>query len=167
MTYLPNLNMITAMTTDYLIGDGDRLPWKGFKEDLETFFSTISGKRIIVGTKTFLGLPKAAVERIELYNPIHLFDGKEHSLENILNEVKDRPLEEFWVIGGAETYRQFLPHTYRIRMTLILNSDIKAEQPVYFPMWGEYQKFKSRFITELKDKERGYVAELIDYWRIS
>ncbi len=125
--------IIAAMDRNGLIGKGDSLPWK-ISEDLKRFKDLTMGKTLIMGSKTYDGLPSSLPGR-----KILVLDRKERkdclsarSIKEAFDMLKDE--EEVFVAGGASVYGQFIPLADRMYLTKI---DEEFEGDVYFPDYNE------------------------------
>jgi dihydrofolate reductase len=115
------LTAIVAMDDASLIGAGNELPWK-FPEDLRFFKETTTGNTVVMGRKTFESIGKPLPNRRNIVltkNPKFQHPGIEtiHSPE----EIWDLPglSGKVFIIGGAEIYKAFLPHTKELLVTHI------------------------------------------------
>lgn len=129
------LNMVVAVGKNNAIGKDNKLLWH-LPNDLKHFKSITEGHVIIMGRKTFQSLPKMLPNRIHfiLTRDTDLWLDLEqavafNSIENMMKLVNDTK-EEFYVIGGGQIYREFLPYTDRIYLTEV---DIGVEADTYFP----------------------------------
>jgi dihydrofolate reductase len=117
-----HLVAIVAMTTDRVIGRNGTLPWH-LPEDLAFFKRTTSGHPIVMGRKTFesIGRPLPKRRNIVLTrDPNWSAPGTEviHSPEELtkLPDISGK----VYIIGGAEIYQAFLPHTDEVLVTHVL-----------------------------------------------
>jgi dihydrofolate reductase len=123
----PQISLIVAMAENGVIGrDGD-LPWR-ISSDLKLFRQLTMGKPLIMGRKTFSSLKKPLDGRdtiVVTRNPAFTADGAivVHSLDKALAAARDfalrRGVDELFVIGGAELFRQALPLASRLYLTRI------------------------------------------------
>jgi dihydrofolate reductase len=118
---MSTLSLIAAMANQRVIGRDNTLPWR-LPEDLQHFKRTTLGKPVIMGRKTWesLGRPLPGRRNIVVSrNPDYLPVGGElvSSLEAAMAATAD--VEEAFVIGGADLYRQALPLAQRIYLTEI------------------------------------------------
>jgi len=118
----------------YVIGADNALPWS-IPDDLKWFREMTLGKTLIMGRKTFEGLPVRPLPRRKT---IVMTTRKEWSHDGV--EVSHDPqalIEEYagekdaYVAGGSEIYRLFLPHCTTLFMTHI---DEEIEGDTMFPM---------------------------------
>ena len=128
------------------IGLNGVMPWH-IKEDLQLFKQITIHHTIIMGTTTFVGLPKALPNRhtivVSRNQNLHFEDTNvsvEHDLFEVLNRYVNSE-EEIFVCGGANIYKQSLPYVQRMCI-----SHVKKEYTVdtYFPEvnWKEFEKVK-------------------------
>lgn len=115
------LSLIAAMANHRIIGRDNTLPWH-LPEDLKHFKATTLGKPVIMGRKTWesLGRPLPGRRNIVVSrNPGYVAEGGElvSSLEAAIAATAD--IEEVFVIGGADLYRQALPLAQRLYLTEI------------------------------------------------
>jgi dihydrofolate reductase len=118
---MSTLSLIAAMANQRVIGRDNTLPWR-LPEDLQHFKRTTLGKPVIMGRKTWesLGRPLPGRRNIVVSrNPDYLPVGGElvSSLEAAVAATAD--VDEAFVIGGADLYRQALPLAQRIYLTEI------------------------------------------------
>jgi len=123
--------MIAAVARNGVIGAGDRLPWR-LPADLAYFKRQTLGKTVVMGARTFRSLGRPLPGRHNVVLSRRMAEAPEgcdlvRSVEEALQRYGDR---ELMVIGGAEVYRQFLPHADRLLLTEI---DAEAEGDVFFP----------------------------------
>lgn len=116
--------MIVAMTPSRGIGLDNNIPWK-IGEDLKHFKKTTLNQNIVMGRKTreSIGrdLPKRTNWVLRRSGPL--------SVEHILR-MSYRDGIDFWVIGGAEIYKAFLPHAEEIVVSWVPEV---PEVDTYFP----------------------------------
>jgi dihydrofolate reductase len=125
------VTMIAAVARNGVIGAGDRLPWR-LPADLAYFKRQTLGKTVVMGARTFRSLGRPLPGRHNVVLSRRMAEAPEgcdlvRSVEEALQRYGDR---ELMVIGGAEVYRQFLPHADRLLLTEI---DAEAEGDVFFP----------------------------------
>jgi len=130
------ISIIVAVTKNNVIGNNGIMPWK-IKGEQRRFKELTTGHTIIVGRKTFQAEGKPLPNRktiiisktknIECENCVTV-----KSLKEALGLAKDE--KEIFIAGGGEIYRQVLPMTDRIYLTII---DKVIEGDVYFPEINE------------------------------
>lgn len=112
---MAKLIAIVAMAPNRGIGFKGKLPWH-IPEEFKHFREKTIGKTLLMGRKTFEGLPKQLTgRRIIVFssNPDY-----PDSIQN-LSQLDKRPENEIWVCGGMEVYRQALPLCEEVFLTLI------------------------------------------------
>ena len=118
----------------YVIGADNALPWN-MPDDLRWFRQMTLGKTLIMGRKTFEGLP---VRPLPKRKTIVLTkqrgwscDGVEvaHDPQELVKRYSDE--KDAYVAGGSEIYQLFLPHCITLFMTHI---DEEMEGDTMFPM---------------------------------
>ncbi len=125
------ISIIVAVTKNNVIGNNGIMPWK-IKGEQRRFKELTTGHTIIVGRKTFQAEGKPLPNRktiiisktknIECENCVTV-----KSLKEALELAKDE--KEIFIAGGGEIYRQVLPMTDRIYLTII---DKVIDGDVYF-----------------------------------
>lgn len=126
------ISIIVAVTKNNVIGNKGIMPWN-IKGEQRRFKDLTTGHTIIVGRKTYEAegkpLPNrktivvSTTKNIECENCITAKSFKE-ALELAKSE------KEIFIAGGGEIYRQALPMTDRIYITII---DKVIDGDVYFP----------------------------------
>lgn len=128
------LSIVVAFSNNYVIGKDNKLLWH-IPNDLKRFKNLTIGKTIIMGRKTFESLPCILPNR----KHIILTQNKDFNIENdrvsIIYNIQDiidlkDSKEEYFIIGGGEIYKQFLPHCKRLYISRI---DKNFEGDAYFP----------------------------------
>lgn len=125
------VTMIAAVARNGVIGAGDRLPWR-LPADMAYFKRQTLGKTVVMGAGTYRSLGRPLPGRHNVVLSRRMTEAPEgcdlvRSVEEALRRYGDR---ELMVIGGAEVYRQFMPHADRLLLTEI---DADAEGDVFFP----------------------------------
>jgi len=124
------IEMIAAMSTNRVIGDDNKLPWR-LPADLKYFKQSTLGKTILMGRKTYESIGKPLQKRTNLIltrNTAIVVPGCEvyHSLDSVLADHPD-----LMVIGGEQIYRLVLPFAQKLLLTHI-KADIQGD--AYFPI---------------------------------
>ncbi len=140
---MPRLNLIYARAANGVIGRDNALPWH-LPEDMAHFKRTTLGSPVIMGRKTWDSLPPRfrplpGRRNIVLTRDAHWrAEGAQRagSVAEAVAACSDAA--EVWVIGGAEVYRQALPHAQRVVVTEIARDfDGDAFAPALGPEWIE------------------------------
>ncbi len=131
----PRLSLIVAVARNGVIGKDNRLPWH-IPEDLKRFRALTMGHHIIMGRRTWESIGRPLPGRTSVVitrDADYTASGAQvvHSLtEAVAGCAGDA---EAFVIGGAEIYREALPHADRVYLT-----EVMADYPgdVSFPALG-------------------------------
>lgn len=125
------ISIIVAKTIKNYIGKDNKLLFH-ISEDLKRFKEITNGHKIIMGRKTFESLPKILDNR----EHIIITRDKDYKVESnrieIVNDIEEiiekyqNSNEEVFVIGGGEIYKQLLPYTNKLYLTII-ESDIEGD----------------------------------------
>lgn len=121
------INMIWAMDEDYLIGNGDKIPWH-IKEDLVYYRNKTRGKIVLMGEATYYSLkgyyktkplPYGTIYVASLDTNLVLDDAT--VITNVVEFVKNFN-DELWVVGGATIYRLCMPYADNLYISFIKGS---------------------------------------------
>jgi dihydrofolate reductase len=115
------ISIVVAMAANGVIGRDNQLPWH-LPADLKHFRQITMGKPILMGRKTYESIGRPLPGRTSIVitrDEGYIAEGcvVVHSIEAAMQAAGDQ--EEIMVIGGAEFYRQVLPATDTIYLTLI------------------------------------------------
>ena len=141
-----NLSIIVAIAKNNGIGkDNQLLYW--LPNDLKRFKALTTGHTVIMGRKTFDSLPKGALpnrRNIVLSRQDGLVcAGAEcfTSLEEALAHCNAE--EEIFIMGGASVYKEALPLTHRLYITLVHDTDKQADAATigYVPKFHDSVKY--------------------------
>lgn len=133
------ITLIAAVAENGVIGRDLDMPWK-LSTDLKRFKALTMGKPMIMGRKTFLsvgerplpGRPHIIISRNQDYRP----DGVDvvSSLEDALSLGRERAqalgVDEVFIAGGGEIYRQAMPFADQLSVTHV---DVSLEGDTFFP----------------------------------
>ncbi|WP_446899726.1 dihydrofolate reductase [Clostridium sp. LBM24168] len=154
------LSIIAALNQNNIIGRDNKLIWH-IPGDLKRFKFITSGKTMVMGRKTFESLPGILPDRNHIVitrdTSYSVADKRVKIIHNINEILKyTDSIEEVFVIGGGEIYRQLIPYCNRLYLTKIISSE---SGDTYFPGFNinnysiiEYEKhcendIKYSFIT--------------------
>jgi dihydrofolate reductase len=116
------LTAVVAMTPSGVIGrDGD-MPWR-LSSDLKRFKKLTLGGTLIMGRKTFdsIGRPLPGRRTIVITrDPAWSAEGTQ-TANSPSGALEMAESERCFVVGGAEIYRQLLPHCDQILLTRVLS----------------------------------------------
>lgn len=140
---MTRLNLIYARAANGVIGRGNALPWH-LPEDLAHFKRTTLGSPVIMGRKTWDSLPARfrplpGRQNIVLTRDVNWQAPGADRAGSVAEAVAlCGRAPEAWVIGGAEVYRQALPHASRVIATEIAEAfEGDAFAPALGPRWVE------------------------------
>jgi dihydrofolate reductase len=123
------------------IGKDNELLWR-IPDDLKRFKRITSGHPIIMGRKTFESIGRPLPNRTNIVlttDPDYFAEGilVAHSIEDALEQGKKHDKEEIYIIGGASIYKQAMPYTDKLLLTLVKSTD---EGDTYFPDYSDFTK---------------------------
>jgi dihydrofolate reductase len=154
--------LVAAMGHDRVIGRDGRIPWH-LPAEMKHFRRTTRGQAVVMGRKTFESIGGALKNRTNIVvtrDPTFQAPGCEvvHAIAPLLADER-----ELYVIGGAEIYRQFLPHADRMVLTRI---DGAFEGDTFFPAWdeGEWRLVGTEFHP--RDEQNAYDFTVETYERV-
>lgn len=146
--HTPKISAIAAITKkDRSIGHDGKLMFR-ISDDLKRFKELTSGHPVIMGRKTFESIGRLLPKRtnyIVTRNKHWLVDGAimcysvEEAIEKAAAEESKGPSakKEVFLIGGGEIYKQGLPFTSKLYLTII---DSDAVGDVCFPDYSDFKK---------------------------
>ena len=117
----PRICLIAALAANRVIGKDDALPWR-LPADLRRFKELTLGHAVVMGRKTYESIGKPLPGRRNLVitrKRGYTAPGCEvaHSLDDAVAAC--RGAEQIFIIGGAELYREALPHAHSLEFTEI------------------------------------------------
>ena len=133
-----HLSQISAMSKNRVIGINNQLPWH-LPEDLQFFKEKTKGKIMIMGRKTFDSLPKPlpgrfhiviSRQKLESSNSMVKYVENFSAAFHLAKSLQNIWPEEVFIVGGGEIYRQTLPFTNTLYLTII---EKNFEGDAYFP----------------------------------
>ncbi len=153
----PEIKAIVAMDDDRVIGNNNELPWH-LPGDMKRFKELTTGHAVLMGSKTYLSLPKKFRPLKDRLNIVatrdkerflsELDDDEREQAEKKLLFVQD--VKEFlaqqkqgegravgeliWVIGGEQIYRQTLDFIDSIELTRVPGTH---QGDAFFPAFEE------------------------------
>lgn len=150
---MKNLKLIAALGINGELGYNNDLIWR-FKEDLQYFKQRTTGSYIIMGRKTYESMPKNLKDRKYI---VLSRDPKLTSAENlyvfrnvgdVLYFINKNKNDSFYVVGGGEIYRSFLPYVESMDITEIGEEFYGAD--TYFPEFNkdDWNKSSGKLLEE-------------------
>lgn len=135
-TVHPDWTAIAAVAENGVIGNGLDIPWH-LPEDFKWFKKTTLGHRLLMGRKTYesIGRPLPGRETLVLSRSAHSYEGVRliPDLET-LHQLPPDPRKLF-ICGGAEIYRQCLPHCAELLLTRV---HMNPEGDIVFPAFEKH-----------------------------
>ena len=145
---------IAAMSLNRVIGCDNKIPWL-IPEDFRWVKETTLGHIVVMGRKTFesIGRPLPHRENIVLSRQTLKIPGIR--VIHGLNELEIIESEkEIWILGGAEIYRQALPHCSDLYLSMIKR---EVGGDTYFPPFEAMFDLKEILRDELDFRIEHYV----------
>jgi dihydrofolate reductase len=153
------MNLIVAVDKNWGIGCNNQL-LVSIPADMKLFRETTSGKVVVMGRKTLESFPnglplKNRTNIVLTGNPDYQVKGATvlHTVEEVLEELKQYDDEDIFIIGGESIYRQFLPYCSVAHVTKI---DHDYEADAYFPNLDEMEEWQ---ITADSDEQTYFDLE--------
>ncbi len=130
------MNIIAAVDNNWAIGNKGQL-LVSIPNDQKHFREETTGKVVVLGRKTLQTFPQG----MPLQNRKNIILSKDknyqvkgaqvmHSVEELLEELKQYPSEDIYIIGGQSIYEQMLPYCDVAHITKI---DHEYQADTYFP----------------------------------
>lgn len=145
----PRLALIAAVAANGIIGRDGTMPWH-LPADLKYFKALTSGKRIIMGRRTWESFPKPLPNREHVVVSSQQWDVPDGVLVvRSLAEALALPAHAetpVFVIGGNAMYRDALPFADDLYLTEIA-ADVVGD--TYFPVWD-----RSQFLEVWRERHR-------------
>lgn len=129
------IKIIVAMNNHRTIGLNGSMPWHN-KEDLQHFRKSTLNQKVVMGRKTFEGLPKKLDNR-EIYVVT-----RNASIENAIPDLRaflmqhQESSEDIFIAGGGEIYAQSLPFAHELIISYIPN-DVIGD--TFFPDFSDLE----------------------------
>lgn len=142
------ISIIAAMSDNRVLGKDNDLVWH-LPDDMKHFKKTTSGHAVIMGRKTFesFGKPLKNRENIIITRKKN-YDTKGaevvNSVDNALKLAGKMEDKEIFIIGGGEIYKQTIPYTDRIYLTIVHH---EFDGDTFFPELD---------LSEWQEKERKF-----------
>lgn len=150
----PRISIVVALAKkNRAIGKNNKLPWH-IPSDLKHFKVITEGHPIIMGRKTYESIGRPLPNRTNIVvtrDSTYQANGCiiVNSLDKALEKAKDIDADEIYIIGGGEIFKQALPFTDKLYLTLV-EGDIDGD--VFFPTYNEF----NTIISQSTHEENGY-----------
>ena len=145
------MNLIVAVDDNWAIGNKKQL-LVSIPADMNFFRETTIGKVVVMGRKTLETFPggQPLKKRVNIVlTRDKNYKVKDaivvHTIEELLEELKQYDEEEIYVIGGETIYRQMLPYCKLAHVTRIHHT---YEADTYFPNLDEMEDWEITGISE-------------------
>lgn len=142
------ISLVAAVSENNVIGKDNRLLWN-LPNDMKFFKNTTWGMPVIMGRKTFEsvdnqplnGRTNIVISRQDNYNPEGAIVVK--SLDDAFFVVNEMDVNEVFVIGGGEIFKEAFPKADKIYLTRV---HTVIDGDTYFPEISEKEwKLASHF----------------------
>ncbi len=155
---------IVAMAENRVIGRDNALIWH-LPEDLKHFKRTTMGAPMIMGRKSFESLPGILPGRphIVISRQADAFNRTDEgvygadSLEVAIEQAKvladESGLDQIFITGGGEIYKQSLPLVGRLYLTIV-HHDYEGDTSFPVLKWDEWDIIDSEEFEEDEEKQR-------------
>lgn len=145
------MNLIVAVDKNWAIGNRNKL-LVSIPNDQKMFRNETIGKVVVLGRKTMETFPggKPLAKRTNIIlSTDKNYEVKDavvvHSVEELLEELKQYPSEDVYIIGGESVYKQMLPYCDTAHVTKI---DHAYEADTYFPNIDEDEAWEVTAVSE-------------------
>ena len=145
------MNLIVAVDKNWAIGKDNKL-LVSIPQDMKFFRETTTGKVVVMGRKTLESFPGG--QPLKKRTNIVLTRDKNyqvkdaiivHSVDELLEELKNYDEKEIYVIGGESIYRALLPHC---RVAHVTKIDHAYEADTYFPNLDDMDEWEVTGVSE-------------------
>lgn len=155
------ISIVCVIGKNNAIGRNNQLLWN-LPTDMKHFREVTKGGVVVMGRKTFesIGHPLPNRTNIIITRDTEYYaEGciVTNSLEDALTEAK-KDGREIFIIGGGEIYKQALPLTDKLYLTIV---EDEPEADVFFPDFREFKKI----IHEENHEENGFKFKFIELIR--
>ncbi|NTF32404.1 dihydrofolate reductase [Rhizobium skierniewicense] len=167
----PSVILIAAVAENGVIGRDLDMPWK-LSSDLKRFKALTMGKPMIMGRKTFLSVGERALPGrphiIISRNPDYRPEGVDvvSSLEDALSLARDKAqalaVDEIFVAGGGEIYRQAMPYADQLSVTHV---EVSLDGDTFFPTIDPLVFFKTEETPWPAGEKDNYPVRFTTYRR--
>lgn len=165
----PFISLIAAVARNGIIGSNKDLPWR-IKSEMQYFKRTTIGKPIVMGRKSLESLGKPLPGRANIVitrNPDFYVEGCiiVPSLQAGLDAARDIALrdgiDEIFIGGGADIYRQTLPLAQKLYLTEV---HLEPEGDTSFPDFDRsaWQETKREFHAALPGETADYTITVLE-----
>ena len=148
----PRISIVASIGKNRELGKGAELVWR-ISDDLKRVKVLTMGHPLVMGRKTYesIGRPLPGRTNIVITRTEKAIEGCLvcNSFEEALGTAQSLDQEEVFIFGGAQVYKEALPLTDRLYLTIVDAED--AEADVFFPEYNAFTKVISEE-THLDEK---------------
>ena len=160
------ISLIAAMSLNRAIGFENKLPWPPLPADWHNLKRVTAGKKMVMGRKSYESPHRIWSEAgnvVVTRQPDYQTDAGflvAGSLEEALQLVGG--VDEVFVLGGEEIFRQSLPIAHRIHLTIVEGT---FEGDAFFPEFPEAEFVETSREAHAADDQNPYGYAFIVYAR--
>lgn len=161
------ISLIAALSENRVIGKNNDLPWH-LPDDMKYFMKTTSGHHVIMGRKNYESIPEKfrplpnrtniVVTRQRNYRAKNCT--VVHSLDDALTLAHQANVDEVFIIGGAEIYRQGLARADRLYLTEI---HATVDGDTYFPEFDKRHWKETSRTRHPADERHAFPFDFVIY----
>ncbi len=155
------MNIIVAVDKNWAIGKNNKMMWS-IPADMRFFREKTTGHVVVMGRKTLESFPNG----LPLKQRTNLILSRDksfqvkgalvlHTMEELLEHLKQYDSSEIFIIGGESIYRQFLPYCDTAYVTRI---DHAYDADTYFPNLDELPEWT---MTEVSEEQTSFDLEFV------
>ncbi len=155
------MNIIVAVDKNWAIGKNNKMMWS-IPADMRFFREKTTGHVVVMGRKTLESFPNG----LPLKQRTNLILSRDrsykvkgalvlHTMEELLEHLKEYDSSDIFIIGGESIYRQFLPYCDTAYVTRI---DHAYDADTYFPNLDELPEWT---MTEVSEEQTSFDLEFV------
>lgn len=166
------VSIIVAVAENGVIGRNNDLVWR-LRDDMKFFSETTRGHAVITGRKNYESIPEKfrplphRMNIVVTRNTAYEAPGAQvvHSLEAALQAASAAGLEEVFIIGGGEIYRQSLERE-DVKRVLLTHVNASPEGDTYFDLEVVRSGWKRKSLERFEANDRNeFSFEIVEYTR--
>ena len=155
------MNIIVAVDKNWAIGKNNKMMWS-IPADMRFFREKTTGHVVVMGRKTLESFPNG----LPLKQRTNLILSRDrsykvkgalvlHTMEELLEHLKEYDSSDIFIIGGESIYRQFLSYCDTAYVTRI---DHAYDADTYFPNLDELLEWT---MTEVSEEQTSFDLEFV------
>ncbi len=155
------MNIIVAVDKNWAIGKNNKMMWS-IPADMRFFREKTTGHVVVMGRKTLESFPNG----LPLKQRTNLILSRDksfqvkgalvlHTMEELLEHLREYDSSDIFIIGGESIYRQFLPYCDTAYVTRI---DHAYDADTYFPNLDELPEWT---MTEVSEEQTSFDLEFV------